>query len=87
MPLTSAYLLFIRNKYFLGLLDHRLRFQLLLRELVFARVEQLSPWHTGQDQVCGIRLEIDVHFNGIWVDGGRCVAFCSVTIYSYGEEK
>lgn len=42
-----AYLLLIRNKHFLGLLDHRLRLQLLVRELVFARVEQLSPRHTG----------------------------------------
>lgn len=79
VPLKSAYLLFIGNKHFLGLLDHRLWFQLVLWELVFARVEQLSPRHTGQDQVCGIRLEIDVHLDGIRVDGGRCVTLCRDT--------
>lgn len=76
-----SYLLLIWNKHFLGLLDHRLRFQLLVRELVFARVEQLSPRHTGQDQVCRIWLKIDVHLDGFWVDGGR-----SVTIYGHRED-
>lgn len=77
-------LLLIRNKHLFGLLDHRLRLQLLVRELVLARVEQLSPRHAGQDQVCGIRLEINVHLDGFWVNGGGCVTFCSGGgIYEY----
>lgn len=80
-----AYLLLIRNKHFLGLLDHRLRLQLLVRELVFARVEQLSSRHTGQDQVCGIRLEINIHLDGIWVDGGGSVALRRFAVCGYGE--
>lgn len=85
--IISAYLLFLRNKDFLGLLDHRLRFELLVRELVFTRVEQLSPRHAGQDQVCGIRLEINIHLDGVWVDGGGCSTLAGVTIYRYGEKK
>lgn len=86
MEITElAYLLFVGNKYFLSLLDHRLRLQLLVGELVFARVEQLSTRHTGQDQVCGIRLEINVHLDGIWVDRGGCITLASATIC--GAEK
>lgn len=73
--LCSAYLLLVRDKHFLCLLDHRLRLQLLVGELVLAWVEQLSTRHTGQHQVGGIRLEIDVHFYGVRVNGRRRVAF------------
>lgn len=71
---TAAYLLVVWNKDLLGLLYHGLRFQLLHRKLVLARVEELPPGHAGQNQVCGIWLEINVHLNGFWVNGGRSVA-------------
>lgn len=71
----AGYLLVVWNKDFLGLLDHWLRLQLLLRKLVLAWVEQLPPRHAGQDEVCGIWLEMNVHLNGFWVNGGWSVAF------------
>lgn len=71
---TAGYLLVVWNKHLLGLLYHGLRFQLLLGKLVLARVEQLPAGNAGQDQVRGIGLEIDVHLNGLRVNGGRSVA-------------
>lgn len=75
---VELYLLFIRDKHFLGFLDHGLGFQFLIREFVLARIEQLSAWNAGQNQVCGVRLEIDVHLNGIWVNWRGCVPFYRV---------
>lgn len=75
---STGYLLVVWNKDLLGLLDHWLRFQLLLRKLVLAWVEQLPPRHAGQDKVCGVWLEMNVHLNGFWVNGGWSVAFFRV---------
>lgn len=82
---STGYLLVVWNKDFLGLLDHRLRFQLLIRKPVLARVEQLPPRHAGQDEVCGIWLEINVHLNGFWVNGGWSVALFRVTTWKSGR--
>lgn len=71
-----AHLLLVRNKHLLCLLDHGLGFQLFIGELVFSGVEELSSRHARQYQVCGIGLEVDVHLNGVWVNGGRCVTLC-----------
>lgn len=84
---TTGYLLVIWDKDFLGLLDHWLRFQLVFRKLVLAWVEQLPPRHTGQNKVRGIRLEIDVHLNGFWINGGRSVAFFRVTSCKGGRKQ
>lgn len=77
--LCPTYLLLVRDKHFLCLLDHGLRLQLLVRELVLTRVEQLSARHAGQHQVCGIWLEVDVHLYGVRVNGRWRVAFFGVS--------
>lgn len=73
-PLVSllAYLLFFRHKHLLGLFDHRLWLELILGELVFAGVKQLASGYTGQDQVSGIRLVVDIDLYLIRTDGLRC---------------
>lgn len=44
---------------------------------MLAGVEQLSPRHAGQNQVRGIRLEVDVHLDGIWIHRRGRVTLCS----------
>ena len=51
------------------LLDHRLRLQLLGRELAFPGVEHFLAGHAGQSQVCRVRLVGQRHLDGFWVDG------------------
>lgn len=54
---------------------------------MLAWVKQLSARHTGQHQVGGIRLEIDVHLYGVRVNGRRRVAFFGVVCEQTSEEK
>lgn len=76
----SSYLLLSGHKDLFGLLDHGLWFEVLVRELVFAWVEQLTPRHAGQHQVCGVRLEVDVHLNVLRVDGSGCESVCRLPL-------
>ena len=50
-------------------LDHGLWFQLLGRELAFARVEHLLTRHAGQSQVGRVGLVSDRDLDGVWIDG------------------
>lgn len=68
----SAYLLFFRHKHFLGLFDHRLRLEFIVCELVFAGVKQLASRYTGQDQVGGVRLVVDLDLDLVRADGLGC---------------
>lgn len=52
------YLLLIGDKHLAGFLDHRLGFQLLLRETVPPRIESLLARHAGQCQVCWVRVKV-----------------------------
>lgn len=68
-----AYLLLIGDKDLLGLLDHGLGLQVLLCKLVLPRVEQLPAWHTGQNQVGGVGVEVHIHLHAVGVDGTGCL--------------
>lgn len=57
-----------------GLLDHGLRFQLLRRELAFARVKHLLARHAGQSQVGRVRVVADRNLNGVRVNGAGSVS-------------
>lgn len=56
------YLLLIGDQHLSGLFDHRLWFQLLIREAVPARVERFLARHAGQRQVrrVGVKVHHDV---------------------------
>lgn len=77
LQLWPTYLCIIGNKHLLGLLDHGLGLQLVLGEAMLAGVEEFAPWDAGQDQVSGVRLVVDVHFDLFGIHRGRSDAvFC-----------
>lgn len=65
---------FIRDEDLSSLLDHRLWFQLLGRELALARVEDLLTRDAGQSQVSRVGLVADGDLDGVWVDGAGGVS-------------
>lgn len=71
---TPSYLHFVRDEDLSSLLDHRLRFQLLDRELALARVEDLLTRDAGQSQVSWVGLKADGDLDGVWVDGAGGVS-------------
>lgn len=66
-----THLLLLWHKHLLGLLDHGLRLELVLGELVFAGVKEFTPRHAGEDQVGGVGFVVDVHLHLVRTDGLR----------------
>lgn len=66
-----THLLLLWHKHLLGLLDHGLRLELVLGELVFAGVKEFTSRHAGEDQVSGVGFIVDVHLHVVWTDGLR----------------
>lgn len=68
------YLQIFGDEHLPGLLDHRLRLQLLGRELALAWVEHLLARDAGQSQVSRVGLVADGDLDGIWIDGAGSVS-------------
>lgn len=71
----TTHLLLVRDKHFLGLLDHWLWLEVLITKAMLAWVKQLTAWHTGKYQVCWVGFKIHVHLNFFWINRFRSQAF------------
>lgn len=62
----TLYLLLIRHQHFASLLDHRLRFELLLREAMPPRVKRFLARDAGEGQVSriGVKVHHDISRRG-----------------------